>query len=189
MWNEKQMEKYLAENLKMKRLRHSFGVRDTAEKLAEFYGLDVQKARITGLIHDAAKEKSNEEILEICKKNNYELDEVGKNSPSILHGYAGRIVAKEVMGVTDEDSLNAIEYHTTGRIMMSQLEKVIYIADYIEPGRDFPGVDELRKAAYRNLDEALLLAFDNTIKLVISRGRLLHRNTVEARNYIIYKKE
>lgn len=189
MWNEKQMEEYLTKNLKLKRLLHSFGVRDTAEKLAEQYGTDAQKARITGLIHDAAKEKSNEEILEICKKGKYEIDEVGKKSPSILHGYAGKIIANELMGITDEDCLNAIQYHTTGRKLMSDLEKIIYIADYIEPNRNFPGVNELREAAFRNLDEALLLAFDNTIKLVVSRGNLLHKDTVEARNYIILMKE
>lgn len=189
MWNEKQMEEYLTKNLKTKRLNHSFGVRDTAQKLAEVYGIDIQKARITGLIHDLAKEKSNEEILDICIENNYELDDVSKNSPSILHGFAGRIVANQLMGVTDEDSLNAIEYHTTGRKKMSILEKIIYIADYIEPSRNFLGISDLRDAAFRNLDEAMLLSFDNTIKLVISRGNLLHKNTVEARNYIIYMKE
>lgn len=188
MWNEKQMEEYLTRNLKTKRLLHSFGVRDTAEKLAEKYGVDKHKARIIGLIHDAAKEKSDEEIIEICEKNNYELDEVSKSSPSILHGFAGRIIANELMGITDEDSLNAIQYHTTGRKMMSDLEKIIYIADYIEPHRDFPGVSELREAAFRNLDEALLLAFDSTIKLVVSRRNLLHKDSVEARNYIILKK-
>lgn len=188
MWNEQQMQEYLKSNLKDKRFKHSLGVMDSAVKLALKYGADTEKAKIAGLIHDAAKEKTNEELLEIADKNGYILDEVSKTSPSILHGFVCRIIAKEKMGIEDEDILNAIEFHTTGRRHMSLLEKIIYVADYIEPGRNFPGISELREAAFRDLTEALLLSFDNTIKLVISRGNLLHLNTIEARNCIIIEK-
>ena len=109
-------------------------------------------------------------------------------SINLMHGLAGSIIAKHIMGIEDEDVLNSISYHTTGRKNMTILEKIIYIADYIEPMRNFPGVDELRKIAYSNLDEALLLSFDNTIKYVITKGQLLHLDTIEARNYILYNR-
>lgn len=183
------MEDYLKNNLSDKRFKHSLGVRDSSIELALKYGFDAEKARIAGLIHDAAKEKTIEELVAIATKNGYILDDVSKSSPSIMHGFASKIIAKEEMGVEDEDILNAIEFHTTGRKNMSPLEKIIYLADYIEPNRNFPGINELREAAYRNLSEALLLSFDNTIKLVISRGNLLHVNTIEARNCIITERE
>lgn len=185
MWNEIEMEEYLKQNLTEGRLKHSLGVRDTAEALAQKYGADVHKARIAGLIHDCAKQMEKSKILDICVKNGYKLDPVAYKNPGIMHGTAGAIIAKQVMKVEDQDILNSIEYHTTGRKNMSLLEKIIYLADYIEPSRNFPGVDELREAVNRNLDEGLLLSFNSTIELVISRGDLIHLNTIDARNYII----
>lgn len=185
MWNEIQMEEYLRMNLKEVRLKHSFGVRDTAEILAEKYGADTFKARIAGLIHDCAKQMDKNKILHLCIENGYKLDYIYYKNPGLMHGTAGAIIAKDVMGVEDQDILNSIEYHTTGRKNMSLLEKIIYLADYIEPSRDFPGVDKLREIVGKDLNQGLLLSFDNTIELVIERGDLIHLNTVDARNYII----
>lgn len=185
MWNEIEMEDYLKKNLKNGRLKHSLGVRDTAEILAKKYGADVHKARIAGLIHDCAKQMDKNKILDICVENGYKLDYIAYKNPSIMHGAAGSVIAKKLMGVEDKDILNSIEYHTTGRKDMSLLEKIIYLADYIEPSRDFPGVDNLRETVNKDLNEGLLLSFNNTIQLVISKGDLIHLNTVEARNYII----
>lgn len=185
MWNEIQMEEYLKKNLKEGRLKHSFGVRDTAEIMAKKYGADIFKARIAGLIHDCAKQMDKNEILHICVENGYKLDYITYKNPGIMHGTAGAIIAKKVMGVEDQDILNAIEYHTTGRKDMSLLEKIIYLADYIEPSRDFPGVDKLRELVNKDLNQGLLLSFNSTIELIISRGDLIHLNTIDARNYII----
>jgi predicted HD superfamily hydrolase involved in NAD metabolism len=185
MWNEIQMEEYLRNNLKENRLKHSLGVRETAVKLAKKYGANIEKSRIAALVHDIAKEKKGEEILAICKVEGINIDNLSENSPSLLHGEAGAIIARDLMGVADEEILKAIKYHTTGRKNMSILEKVIYLADCIEPGRDFPGVEELRKLSESSLEAALLLSFDITIKSVISRGQLIHLDTIEARNYLI----
>lgn len=185
MWNETQMELYLKNNLKEGRLKHSFGVRDTAEILAKKYGSDPCKARIAGLIHDCAKQMDKNKILDICVQDGYKLDYIAYKNPGIMHGAAGAIIAKKVMEVRDEDILNAITYHTTGRKGMSLLEKIIYLADYIEPSRNFPGVDKLRKTVNEDLNKGLLLSFNSTIELVISRGDLIHLNTIDARNYII----
>ncbi|EDS76401.1 bis(5'-nucleosyl)-tetraphosphatase (symmetrical) YqeK [Clostridium massiliodielmoense] len=189
MWSEDSMVEYLKNNLKPKRFNHSIGVRDTAVKLAEIYGEDINKARISGLIHDCAKYVKGKKMIEIYKEHGNSVDEVEKNMPAILHGKVGCYVAKEVMGVEDKDILNAIAYHTTGRVNMSLLEKIIYIADYIEPLRDFPGVDNLRDIAFNeDLDKALILSFNNTIKYVIEGNQLLHKDTIEARNYMLYNK-
>lgn len=187
MWNEEQMRNYLKENLSQGRYNHSLGVEDAAEKLAKKYGANIKKAKIAGLIHDCAKEIDKKEILDICRKNGVDIDYVLEANPSLLHGAAGAIMAQKVMGVEDEDILSAIKNHTIGKSDMSLLEKVIYLADYIETSRNFPGIEELRNAAFRSLDESLILSFDKTIAVVISRGNLIHKDTVEARNFIICK--
>lgn len=187
MWSEDKIIEYLKTNLKPKRFNHSIGVRDTAVKLAKIYGEDVDKARIAGLIHDCAKYVGDEEMINCYKNHGNKLDEVEKNMPTILHGKVGSYVAKEIMGVYDNDILNAIAYHTTGRVNMSILEKIIYIADYIEPSRDFPTVDTLRNIAFNeDLDKAIIFSFNNTIKYIIDGNQLLHKDTIEARNYMLY---
>ncbi|MHC6179050.1 bis(5'-nucleosyl)-tetraphosphatase (symmetrical) YqeK [Clostridium sp. JNZ X4-2] len=187
MWNEEQIIEYLKEKLKKNRYEHSLGVRDTAVKLAEIYNDDVKKARTAGLVHDCAKYMSNEEILSIAEENHICIDEVSKVNPQLLHGSIAAVIAKNIMGIYDEEILNAVRYHTTGKRNMSSLEKIIYISDYIEPLRDFPGVEDLRKKAFTDLDGAMLDAFNNTIKVVIMRNQLLHVNTIQGRNYLIYR--
>ncbi|QGU95525.1 HD domain-containing protein [Clostridium bovifaecis] len=186
MWTEEKIIEYLKENLKKERFDHSLSVRDTAIKLAKIYGEDVEKAKMAALMHDCAKCISDEEMINISEKYGHNIDEVSRNAPNILHGHVGAYIAKYTMGISDENILNAIAYHTTGRKNMSLLEK-IYIADYIEPLRDFPGVDEMRRIAYyENLDKALMLSFNNTIKYIVDRNQLLHNDTIEARNYMLY---
>lgn len=187
MWSEEQIKNYLKQNLRNKRYEHVLGVRDTAIKLAEHYKEDTEKARFAALIHDCAKNISDDQIILIAEKHKLAIDDITKISPQLLHGSIAAIIAKEEMGITDEDVLNAVTYHTTGRKGMSLLEKIIYIADYIEPSRNFQGVDELRRAAFQDLDKALIKAFDNTIKFVVERGQLLHINTIEGRNYLLSK--
>jgi len=188
MWKEEQIEEYLKENLSENRYKHSLSVRDTASLLAIKYGEDEFKARLAGLVHDCAKNMEPKEMMEIIYKSGYNVDVVCKNNPELLHGLAGAIRAKELMGIYDEDILNSVTYHTTGRKGMSLLEKIIYIADYVEPLRSFPGVDKLRETVSKDLDEGLLLSFNNTINYVISLGQLLHMDTIEARNYLIINK-
>ena len=108
---------------------------------------------------------------------------------AIIHGPVGAILAKRDYGISDEEILNAIRIHTTGDVNMSLLEKIIFLSDLIEPGRAFPGVDELRVKAFKDLDEAMVHAFDMTIMHVLNKGSLLHPKTVSARNYILMEKE
>lgn len=187
MWNEEQIIEYLKEKLKKSRYEHSLSVRDTAIKMAKIYNADAKKAGTAGLVHDCAKYMSNGQILSIAEQNGMEVDEVARANPQLLHGSIAAVIAKNIMGICDEDILSAVKYHTTGKKNMNILEKIVYISDYIEPLRDFPGVEELREKALTDLNGALLDAFNNTIKVVISRNQLLHLNTIQGRNYLIYK--
>lgn len=188
MWTESQIKKYLKENLKEDRYLHVLGVENTAEKLAKVYGEDVENAKLSALIHDAAKNKTVEEIVDIIKSEGIIIDEEMSKAPVLLHGLAGAIIGKRLMNIENEDVFNAAAYHTTGRENMSKLEKIIYLADYIEPKRNFPGVQDIRVVAFKDLDEGVLCAMDHTIKYIITKGQILLSGTVNARNYLIRNK-
>lgn len=179
------IEEELKRMLTPRRFAHSLGARDAAVELAKRYGGDNAKAALAGLVHDCAKDLDEARIADLLKKYDLQLDEVSIREPALIHGPLGACMASDLFGIDDEEVLNAIRYHTTGKEAMTLLEKIIYLADYIEPTRDFPGVDRLRQAAESDLDAALLMAFDTTITYVISRAGLLHPNTVLARNYMI----
>jgi len=167
------------------RYKHSENVMEVAVKLAKKYGADASKATIAGLLHDCAKGKSTAELLELCKKFSIEVDEYKKLHPELLHDEVGAFIAKTDYGIEDEEILNAIRFHTMGRENMSLLEKIIFIADYIEPGRNFPGVETIRKLAYEDLDKSILQALDTTLIYLIRIGAIIHPDTVKTRNYFI----
>lgn len=185
MWSENEMIEYLKKNLKPKRFMHSIGVRDTAVKLAQRYGADVNNARIAGLLHDCAKNLDDEKLLSIAKKAGIKIDDVYKVQPQLLHGIVGAVIVEEKMNVHNEEILNSIRYHTTGKQNMSLLEKIIFISDYIEPSRMFDWAEELRRIAFERLDEALIKSFDITLQHVINKGQLIHIDTINARNYLL----
>lgn len=185
MWDRAKIIQYIKENLKESRYVHTLGVADYAVKLAEINGVDKDKAEIAALIHDAAKYMDINDQMDILNRNGYIVDDVMKHTPQILHGPVSAFLAKELMGINDEDIFNAVMYHSTGRKNMTTLEKIIYIADYIEPNRDFPGVEEIRKETFENLDKGLLLGMSNSIIYVIKNGSMVHPLTIESRNYIL----
>lgn len=179
------------EKLKMllseKRFRHSTAVMETSRYLAKKYGADVNKAQIAGLLHDCAKDFTDAELLKFAEKYKISVDEILKHSIFLLHGPVGAELIEEIFGVHDAEIKRAIAIHTTGDLDMTILDKIVFLADYIEPGRSFDGVEELRHIAEENLDIAVVKAFDNTINYVISRGMLLYEKTVRARNDILIK--
>ncbi|SNX55164.1 bis(5'-nucleosyl)-tetraphosphatase (symmetrical) YqeK [Thermoanaerobacterium sp. RBIITD] len=175
--------------LNEKRFKHSIGVMDTAVKLAERYGADVEKARVAGLLHDCAKNLSSEELIALAEKYNIELDDVLRHSPFLLHGPVGGYLIRDNFGVCDEEIKRAVMLHTTGDKDMTLLDKIIFLADFIEPGRDFEGVDVLRKTADEDLDKAVIMALDRTIEFVIKNNQLLYNKTVIARNDMLIKLE
>ncbi|NBJ91454.1 bis(5'-nucleosyl)-tetraphosphatase (symmetrical) YqeK [Parablautia muri] len=163
----KKMEK----TLDPKRYEHTLGVAYTASSLAMCYGADYEKAIVAGLLHDCAKCMSNEKKLEICDKHNLEISEIERKNLYLLHAKVGSYIARKQFHIVDRDILNAILYHTTGRPGMSQLEKIIYIADYIEPGRRHaPNLPQVRELAFRDLDEALLKILEDTLEYLKEIG-------------------
>ena len=162
--------------LKYKRIPHVLGTEQEAIRLAERYGADVEKARVAALLHDCTKKLDMEEQLALCQ-----LDELEQKALKLLHAKTGAAIARDVFGVDDE-IYRAIWWHTTGHAHMTLLEKIIYLADYIEPSRDFPGVDKLRSVCYKDLDEGLLLGLEMTIEEMTSMGNPVHHATIEARD-------
>lgn len=169
------------------RYLHSVRVMEEAIKLAKIFNCDIEKAATAGLIHDCGKIEDEGEY-ELLKKS-YDFDiiqsDIYIDNSALIHGVLGSEIARHEFQIDDIDIINAIRYHTTGRPNMTLLEKIIYISDYIEPGRKFPGVDEIRKLAYKNLDKALLKAMDKSIKYLIDKGLYIHPYTLNARNYLI----
>ena len=173
--------------LKERRYNHTLGVADTAVELAKKYGCDQEKAEIAGLLHDCAKYMSSEEILKKCKNYGIQFTESEKNNPHLLHAKLGEYYARHDYGVEDEEILSAIHNHTTGKAEMTLLEKIIFTADYIEPGRkDVENLDKIREISFKNLDKAVYLILKNTIKYLNSWKGEIDKPTLDAYNY--YKK-
>jgi conserved hypothetical protein TIGR00488 len=178
-----EMRRKLSCELSEKRFVHSVNVADTAVKMAEHYGADKDRVYIAGLLHDCGKSYRGDAAREFAEKIGYKPDEIERLQPGLLHGIIGEYLAREEYGITDAEILSAIRWHTTGRPGMSVLEKIIYIADYIEPGRNFAGVEKMREEAFRNLDRCIVICADSTIRYVLENGYLLHAKTVETRNH------
>ncbi len=181
--------RYLEENIDEKRLAHSLGTASEAVKLAKIYGADPEKARVAGLLHDVAKGKCQYGYKVYVDQYDVVLDEIEARNTELIHGKLGAAMVKEQLGIDDKDILSAIRWHTTGRAGMSLLEKVIYLADLIEPGRDFEGIEAIRQIAYQDIDKAMLIALDQVMCFVHSKGFALHPNSLEAYNYFINKEE
>ena len=182
---EKEILKKLGQLLGADRIKHSIGVKECAVKLASIYNEDIGKAAIAGLLHDCAKDFDDDQLIQKAKEYDIKLDPVSLSQKELIHAPVGAKIAKHIFKIKDKDILTAIEYHTYGKKNMTKLEKIIYLADLIELGRDYPGVEELRALAENDLDRAVLKALDNSVIHVIAKGGLIHPNTIEARNYII----
>lgn len=154
-----------------KRYEHTLGVAYTATALAMRYGASLKNAEMAGLLHDCAKCMSDEKRLAICEKHNISINEIEKRNPFLLHAKVGSFLAMEEYHVDDSDVINAILNHTTGRPGMSLLEKIIFVADYIEPGRkQAPNLTEIRKLAFMDLDQALIRILRDILEYLQSTG-------------------
>ncbi|MBR1969910.1 MAG: bis(5'-nucleosyl)-tetraphosphatase (symmetrical) YqeK [Clostridia bacterium] len=185
---ESEIIKKLKETQKERRFNHTLGVADEAERLADKFGVDKKKARLTALLHDCAKnldEKSGEDFVELCEKYGVIPDVYAKKERALIHAFLGAAVAKAEYGIEDKEILNAIYFHTTARANMSPLEKLIYIADMTEPGRTIPQSAEIRDLVEKDVDEALIYAIGCSIKHVIKKGTLVHPDSIHALNYLI----
>lgn len=176
---------YLQKNLSRDKYEHSVNVSIEAGKLAACYDYDMERAKLSGLIHDCAKDLSIDKQKQYAKKCGFFVDDLIYKIPEIIHAPASVYISKNIFGVTDIDILSAIRYHATGKENMSIIEKIIYIADIIEPGRRFDGVGKIKETAYKDLDEALLLALDSTIIYIVEKKSILHPDTIKARNFVL----
>ncbi|MBQ8923580.1 MAG: bis(5'-nucleosyl)-tetraphosphatase (symmetrical) YqeK [Lachnospiraceae bacterium] len=162
--NKEKMVQKLKEKISDKRYEHSVGVSYTAACMAMVYGADVEAARTAGLLHDCAKGLSSKEKLEKARKYGLPVSKYEESNPEMLHAKLGAYYARYKFDIIDEDILNAITYHTTGRPNMSLLEKIIFIADYIEPNRKMiRDMENIRKEAFTDLDKCLVHILKNTI--------------------------
>lgn len=181
----KKFEEEIIERIGEKRFDHTKRVSDCAVEIARIYGVDEKKAKLAGFFHDCAKYKDLEIIKEMAAKYGLELNEDMTKAPQIIHAHLGAIFAQKMYGIDDEDILNAIKYHTTGREKMSDLEKIIFLADYIEPKRNFVGVEDIRNLVKIDLDKAMLRSLDMNIEHLIETNTYIAIDTLRARNYIL----
>ena len=177
----------MQEKLDHKLYRHCLGVAGEAVSLAARYGADQKKAYIAGMVHDYAKRYNSEVLIAKAKQYAIRLDRITGLEKKLLHAPVGALLIREELGITDQEIINAVASHTTGCPGMKLLDKIIYLADYIEPGRSYQEVGEIRRVSFHNLDLALLLAVDNAIKSVLDRNLLLHPRSVAFRNELVEK--
>ena len=181
-----EMARTLQGRLKKSRFIHSVGVANTAVKLAKRFNIDTDKAYIAGLLHDCAREFENDELPAEAIKRGIEIGEIEQQMPLLLHSYIGAIMIKEIYGVDDSEISQAIWRHTVGGRNMTKLDKIIYFADMIEPNRNYPGVEELRRLSETaELDEIMLNALSESIKFIVYKNSLIHPETVNARNELL----
>jgi len=166
-----------------KRHKHILGVEETAVKLANLWGADPELARRAGILHDCTKYLPLAEHLSICEAAGIELDDMERASAKLLHSKSGAAIAKKVYG-QPEEVYWAIFWHTTGRADMTLLEKIVYLADYMEPNRDFEGVDRLRELCYTDLDAALEMGLEMSVADLNERGVPIHKNTQGALDWV-----
>lgn len=186
----KKVKKYLKKHLTKERYQHTIGVAYTAMSMAMRYNPDtsnndfIKKAEIAGMLHDCAKNMDNGKKIKICKKHSIPYSTFEENHPYLLHGRVGAYIAKSKFGVHDEDILKAIEWHTTGRPNnMSMLEKIIFIADYIEPLRKpIPELDAIRRLAFEDIDKAMEKILGNTLRFLEEKHYSIDNITVATYN-------
>lgn len=179
---------YVKGVLNKNRFIHTLGVVSVAKKLAIINGVSEEKTEIAALCHDIAKNLTQDEMKSIIIDNNIILSEDEKNTLQLWHGILGPYVAKKALDIENEEILSSIRWHTTGREKMTKLEKIIYIADMIEPSRTFQGVEKIREATLNNLDDGVLLGLTQTINFLLLEGNPIDLNTVKARNYLIFNR-
>lgn len=187
-----EIKSLLKERLSEKRYKHSLGVEESAVALAKQFNEDTEKASIAGLTHDIAKCIPVPELLKIIEDNKLDVPEMEKKSWKAIHAPVGAFIVQKELNINDNAILNAIRWHTIGRINMSKLEKIIYLADKIEPNRknqDFANKIKSVLNETNNLDEALILVYENTIKSLAERKLFINTQTIEVWNDLICNNE
>ncbi len=188
-WTDEKIIALIRSKLNADRFNHSLNVADSAKELALRYGADADKAYTAGLLHDVMKNASEEEQLGVLSEAGIELMPVERENKKLWHAIAGAAYVKFVMGIDDRDIIRAVRYHTTGRAGMSLLERVVYLADYISADRNYNGVEDMRRLCQADSDEAILYALTFGIPDLVSKGRVIHPDSIDLYNEVIIKKQ
>lgn len=182
-----EMKRILKESLPLKRYKHSVAVYETALEFASVHGLDMEKVGISALLHDCGREVPGRESLAMAAKLGIEVDETEKNQPILLHAKLGVYYAQYKYGVTDKEILDGILYHTTGAPDMTPLAMAVYLADLLEPTRDFPGINKMRQLAKEDMEKAMMCAYGQTIRYLLEYDLLIHPNCIYGYNQLAGK--
>ena len=174
--NDKHLRAVSYSMVKAKRLPHIRGTEEAAVDLAKFWGVDPEMARRAAILHDCTKYWELEEQVACCDRYGIKLDPLERVSVKFLHSKTGAALAKYVFGEPDE-GFDAIYCHTTGKPGMNTFEKILYLADYMEPSRDFDGVEEMRRLVWEDLDKAMIMGLEMTIEELHEKGAIVHQNT------------
>jgi predicted HD superfamily hydrolase involved in NAD metabolism len=180
------IKEYLSKNLTSKRYQHSINVAETATALALKYHGNVEKAYIAGLVHDCTRELDMDKQQALLRKLNIQMDEHTYQSKELIHAHTAEYIIKNEFKIYDEELLSAVKAHTTGKAAMTVLEKIIFLADVIEPSRSFQGVADIRSLSRSDMNQALILALDSSIKFLIEKKSLIHPDTFLARNDLLF---
>ncbi|MBO5479540.1 MAG: bis(5'-nucleosyl)-tetraphosphatase (symmetrical) YqeK [Clostridia bacterium] len=183
-----EIEKIVKETLSEKRYNHSVGVAKRAVELAKIYGEDEEKAKMIGIVHDIAKQMPKEEALLYAKENGIVFDEIEEKEPSLWHSKLGADIAKKKFGFTEEMA-QAILYHTTGNVNMKIMDKIIYLADKTEEGRNYIDLELARNISNRDIDEGVLYVAKVAIEYSLKKNSLIHPDTIYLINQLIEEKE
>jgi predicted HD superfamily hydrolase involved in NAD metabolism len=177
-------EGYAREHLSNKRYVHTLRVAETAERLAEIHGLDSKKARLAGLLHDAAREVGKEELLRVAEEDDLAVGDFEHERPMLLHGRVAAELARRDLGVKDGEILDAVRAHTTGEPEMGPLALTLFVADKVEPGREGPSVEDLRELACKDLRRSACAALEASISHNEDRGRPVHPKSLETLEWL-----
>lgn len=180
----REIEKQLKKELDAERYTHTLGVMYTAASLAMIHDIDIEQAMYAGLLHDCAKCISNDEKLILCRKYQIPVSSAEEHNPFLLHAKLGAYYAQKFYGINDKEILHAIQVHTTGEPEMNTLDKIIYIADYIEPNRNqAPNLAKIRKLSFENLDKAMKVILNETLHYLQEKGGKIDPLTAETYAY------
>ena len=181
--SDEQLEQAVVSLLKPSRVAHVLGCRQTAEEMAAIFGVNRVDARRAALLHDVTKALDGPLQLTLCREYGITLDDFSAQNPKTLHALTGSMVAERIFGENDS-VVAAVRSHTTGKADMNTLEKIIYVADYVEPNRNFDGVEQLRQLAYTDLDSALALGLNMTVELLRRQGREVSQESLQALEFL-----
>lgn len=183
-----EIQEMLQEKISAKLFRHVVGVRYTAEALAMCHGVSMVQAGTAGILHDCAKYMTAEKMLKKCQKHEIPISSSEKKNPMLLHAKLGAYLAEHKYGIRDSEVLSAIRWHTTGKEEMTTLEQIVFLADYIEPHRKMiPGLDQVRRAAFQDLEGAVFLTLKNTISYLEEQSKKTGKKTFDPKTQEAYR--